>query len=169
MSGVHPAGQLFQLDRSRCLALLATHRVGRLFGGNNESPVVVINYALRGNDIVVRVDTESPAVTVGTEVTFEVDDLDERTRSGWSVIVRGVARDVIGEPSVRILGRRHVGTRTQGSVDRDPDGSRDRAPPARGRRRDRGRPPGVPVKDPEQASWDFRPKRGSHSNSYVSK
>ena len=94
MSGVHPAGQLFQLDRSRCLALLATHRVGRLFGGNNESPVVVVNYALRGDEIVVRVDTESPAVTVGTEVTFEVDDLDERTRSGWSVIVRGVARDV---------------------------------------------------------------------------
>jgi uncharacterized protein len=94
MSGVHPAGQLFQLDRSRCLALLATHRVGRLFGGNNESPVVVINYALRGDEIVVRVDTESPAVTVGTEVTFEVDDLDERTRSGWSVIVGGVARDV---------------------------------------------------------------------------
>ena len=36
------------------------------------------------------IDTESRAVTVGTEVTFEVDALDERTRSGWSVIVRGV-------------------------------------------------------------------------------
>ena len=28
-------------------------------------------------------------------VVFEVDALDERTRSGWSVIVRGAARDLI--------------------------------------------------------------------------
>jgi hypothetical protein len=94
MSGVHPAGQLFQLDRARCLSLLATQRVGRLVGGNNESPVVVVNYTLRGDDIVVRVDTESSAVTLDTEVAFEVDAFDERTRSGWSVIVRGMVRDV---------------------------------------------------------------------------
>jgi hypothetical protein len=68
--------------------------VGRLVGGNNESPVVVVNYTLRDDDIVVRVDTESPAVTLDTEVAFEVDAFDERTRSGWSVIVRGMVRDV---------------------------------------------------------------------------
>ena len=95
MSDVHPAGQLFELDRSRCLALLATQEVGRLVGGNSDSPVIVVNYVLDGDDIVVRVDTESPAVTIGDVVVFEVDALDERTRSGWSVIVRGVARDVI--------------------------------------------------------------------------
>lgn len=57
--------------------------------------MIVVNYVLDGDDIVVRVDTESPAVTIGDVVVFEVDALDERTRSGWSVIVRGVARDVI--------------------------------------------------------------------------
>jgi nitroimidazol reductase NimA-like FMN-containing flavoprotein (pyridoxamine 5'-phosphate oxidase superfamily) len=95
MNDVHPAGQLFKLDRSRCLALLATQEVGRLVGGNSDSPVIVVNYVLDGDDIVVRVDTESPAVTIGDVVVFEVDAFDERTRSGWSVIVRGVARDVI--------------------------------------------------------------------------
>jgi nitroimidazol reductase NimA-like FMN-containing flavoprotein (pyridoxamine 5'-phosphate oxidase superfamily) len=95
MSDVHPAGQLFELERSRCLALLATQEVGRLVGGNSDSPVIVVNYVLDGDDIVVRVDTESPAVTIGDVVVFEVDAFDERTRSGWSVIVRGVARDVI--------------------------------------------------------------------------
>jgi hypothetical protein len=95
MSDVHQAGQLFELDRSRCLALLATQEVGRRVGGNSDSPVIVVNYVLDGDDIVVRVDTESPAVTIGDVVVFEVDAFDERTRSGWSVIVRGVARDVI--------------------------------------------------------------------------
>ena len=47
MSDVHPAGQLFQLDRDHCLLLLATKRVGRLVGGNHDSPVLVLNYVLR--------------------------------------------------------------------------------------------------------------------------
>jgi hypothetical protein len=94
MSDVHPAGQLFALDRSRCLALLATQEVGRLVGGNSDSPLIVVNYTLDGDDVVARVDTESVAVTIGDVVVFEVDLIDERTRSGWSVIVRGVARDV---------------------------------------------------------------------------
>jgi hypothetical protein len=95
MSDVHPTGLLFALDRSRCLALLATQDVGRLVGGSSDSPLIVVNYALDGDDIVVRVDTESPAVTIGDVVLFEVDAIDERTRSGWSVIVRGVAREII--------------------------------------------------------------------------
>ena len=95
MRDIHPAGQLFALDRCRCLALLATQDVGRLVGGNSNSPLIVVNYALDSDDIVVRVDTESPAVTIGDVVVFEVDAVDERTRSGWSVIVHGVAREVI--------------------------------------------------------------------------
>jgi hypothetical protein len=55
--------------------------VGRLIGGNSDSPVIVVNYVPDGDDIVVRVDTESPAVTIGDVVVFEVGDLDERTDS----------------------------------------------------------------------------------------
>ena len=98
MSAAHPAGQLFQLDRDHCLFLLATKRVGLLVGGNHDSPVVVLNYALRGGEIVARIDADFRTATVGTEVTFEVAALDERTRSGWSVSVRGVARGVSGTP-----------------------------------------------------------------------
>ena len=94
MSDVHLAGQLFELDRTCCLALVATQQVGRLIGGNSDSPVVVVNYSVHGDDIVVRIDTEALAVTIGDVVTFEVDTLDERTRCGWSVVVRGVVGEV---------------------------------------------------------------------------
>ena len=33
-------------------------------------------------------------MTIGDVVTFEVDTLDERTRCGWSVVVRGVVGEV---------------------------------------------------------------------------
>ena len=73
---------------------MATQQVGRLIGGNSESPVVVVNYSVHGDDIVVRIDTEALAVTIGDVVTFEVDTLDERTRCGWSVVVSGVVGEV---------------------------------------------------------------------------
>jgi hypothetical protein len=73
---------------------VATQQVGRLIGGNSESPLVVVNYSVHGEDIVVRIDTEALAVTIGDVVTFEVDTLDERTRCGWSVVVSGVVGEV---------------------------------------------------------------------------
>ncbi len=78
MSAVHPGGQLFQLDRDHCLFLLATKRVGRLVGGHHESPMLVLNYVLRGDEVVARVDADVCTASVGTEVTLEVAALDER-------------------------------------------------------------------------------------------
>jgi hypothetical protein len=95
MNRTDAAGQLFQLDRAACITLITTQRVGRLVTADIASPVIVVNYTICGGDIVVRCDQgSSAAATAGTAVAFEIDVLDERTRSGWSVIVRGVARDV---------------------------------------------------------------------------
>ena len=86
--------ELFQLDRPTCLALLAAQHVGRLVVAGAESPVVVVNYTLHEETVVFRADP-SPRISsiLETAVVFEVDMYDERTRSGWSVLVRGTARD----------------------------------------------------------------------------
>jgi uncharacterized protein len=87
--------ELFQLDRAACLALLAAQHVGRLVVAETDSPVVVVNYVVHGGDVVFRSDPGPRiAALVDTVVVFEADMYDERTRSGWSVVVRGTARDV---------------------------------------------------------------------------
>jgi len=95
--------ELFQLDRATCLALLATQPVGRLVTGTTDSPVVVVNYVVHDGAIVFRSDTSARvAAIVDSTVAFEADTYDARTRSGWSVVVRGTARDITwstdGEP-----------------------------------------------------------------------
>ena len=61
---------------------------------DTDSPVVVVNDVAHGDDVVFRSDP-GPRITalVDTVVVFEADMYDARTRSGWSVVVRGTARD----------------------------------------------------------------------------
>jgi nitroimidazol reductase NimA-like FMN-containing flavoprotein (pyridoxamine 5'-phosphate oxidase superfamily) len=93
---VDDRGHLFELDRAACLALLGTQHVGRLVVGGAEAPhVVVVNYVVHRENVVFRSDPgQRAAAAVESGVAFEVDMYDERTRSGWSVVVRGTARDV---------------------------------------------------------------------------
>jgi hypothetical protein len=88
-----PAG-LFELDRPTCLALLATQHVGRLIIDAAEPVIRVVNYTAFEHTIMFRTDP-GPHVDdiIGHSVVFEADMVDERTRSGWSVVVRGTARD----------------------------------------------------------------------------
>jgi nitroimidazol reductase NimA-like FMN-containing flavoprotein (pyridoxamine 5'-phosphate oxidase superfamily) len=88
--------EIFQLDRSTCLALLAAQHVGRLVVvGDAASPVAVVNYTVHDESIVFRSDPgRRVASIVDTDVVFEADMYDPRTRSGWSVVVRGKAQDV---------------------------------------------------------------------------
>ena len=86
--------ELFQLDRPTCLALLTTQHVGRLIIDANEPVVRVVNYTAFEQTIMFRSDP-GPQIDaiVDRPVVFEADMIDERTRSGWSVVVRGTARD----------------------------------------------------------------------------
>ncbi|MET0578152.1 MAG: pyridoxamine 5'-phosphate oxidase family protein [Ilumatobacteraceae bacterium] len=82
--------ELFQLDRPTCLALLTTQHVGRLILGDVEPAVVPLNYRIADDVITFRTEPGSHAQqAAGRGVTFEVDMFDDRTRSGWSVLVRG--------------------------------------------------------------------------------
>jgi nitroimidazol reductase NimA-like FMN-containing flavoprotein (pyridoxamine 5'-phosphate oxidase superfamily) len=89
------AGDLARLSRHRCMELLATRSVGRLaYVARAGTPdVVPVNYVLIGEDVVLRsgVGPKLQAGRRGDVVAFEVDEIDERNRTGWSVVVHGTA------------------------------------------------------------------------------
>ena len=97
MTIARPA-ELFQLDDSTCWALVGVHHVGRLIVPGNDPYVVPVNYRAVDGAIVVRTERR-PVIeeVVDRVVVFEVDMFDDRTKSGWSVVVRGRARDVTSE------------------------------------------------------------------------
>jgi nitroimidazol reductase NimA-like FMN-containing flavoprotein (pyridoxamine 5'-phosphate oxidase superfamily) len=79
-----------------CYELLRTHEIGRLGIIAEHYPLVLpVNYALDGTTLVIR--THAGTILRAAEhanVTVEVDEIDRRTRSGWSVLVRGQAEEV---------------------------------------------------------------------------
>lgn len=92
-----PSAELFQLDRATCMALLGTQAVGRLVVVDDDGPrLIPVNYAVVDGSIVIRREHDRRSCAAG-KVVFEVDQLDERTRSGWSVIARGSAHDLDAE------------------------------------------------------------------------
>ena len=98
MTVARPA-ELFQLDDATCWALVGVHHVGRLIVPGNDPYVVPVNYRAVDGAIVVRTERRAviEEVVVDHVVVFEVDMFDDRTKSGWSVVVRGRARDVTSE------------------------------------------------------------------------
>ena len=88
--------ELRVLPAEECYRLLATHEIGRIGVNAEHYPLILpVNYALDGTTIVFR--TGSGIILQAAEhanVTFEVDDIDRRSRSGWSVLVRGQAEAV---------------------------------------------------------------------------
>jgi hypothetical protein len=90
-----PPAELFELDRPTCLALLTTQHVGRLIIDAAAPVIRVVNYAAFEHTIMFRSDPGPLIDTiVDRPVVFEADMFDERTHSGWSVVVRGTARDL---------------------------------------------------------------------------
>ncbi|MFC7328088.1 pyridoxamine 5'-phosphate oxidase family protein [Marinactinospora rubrisoli] len=85
------------LGRPECLRLLAAAPIGRIVFSDRALPAVQpVNFALHGTDIVVRTARESrlARATRDAVVAFEVDDFDAIARTGWSVMVVGIARAV---------------------------------------------------------------------------
>ena len=90
MDGGRPA-EMFALDAATCAVLLTTQQVGRLVSGGEEPVIVPLNYRMVDGVIIFRTSADSRvAGAIPGPVVFEVDMFDERTRSGWSVIVHGM-------------------------------------------------------------------------------
>ena len=96
-----PAERIQTLDVAQCYELLATDTVGRIVYTDGAMPAITpVNYVLDGHHVVFRTAEGSRLARAvsGAVVAFEVDQLDRATRTGWSVVVTGVARE-IGEGS----------------------------------------------------------------------
>ncbi len=91
-----------------CLQLLATVPVGRVsFLADGEIVVLPVNHVLDGQDPVFRTARGSKlSAAEGQDlVAFEADSYDERTQSGWSVLVNGRAQAIYDEAEIRRLSR----------------------------------------------------------------
>lgn len=82
------------LDAEECLELLENHPGGRIAFGDDRGPTMLpVNYAMDGRDVLISTSAYGNLArwAVGRPVSFEIDDIDPSSESGWSVIVRGRA------------------------------------------------------------------------------
>lgn len=103
--------EMLELSRDECLDLLAGHHFGRLAViGAGETPVIrPVNYVFDASSqaVVFRTARGSKlhALLQAATAAFEIDEIDEQTRTGWSVIITGVAEEVTRSVDVERLAR----------------------------------------------------------------
>lgn len=85
-----------ELDVGECWQLLATEEIGRVAVVVGHYPLVFpVNYVVDGRRILFRTGVGTKLWSVSrSNITFEVDSVDRRTKTGWSVMVRGAAHEV---------------------------------------------------------------------------
>jgi uncharacterized protein len=92
--------QLRELPHEQCLELVRSKSVGRLaYSGTDGLEVLPLNYVVHDGAIIFRT---SPYTALGRqghvdEAAFEVDEIDDYTESGWSVLLKGRLRRVDGD------------------------------------------------------------------------
>lgn len=93
-------GHLTSLDAAECRLLISTRTFGRV-AWNSASGVQIlpVSYGLAGDVIVFRTAAGSPLAQLvqPLEVSFQVDDLDGETATGWSVLVHGTSGAPVAE------------------------------------------------------------------------
>jgi nitroimidazol reductase NimA-like FMN-containing flavoprotein (pyridoxamine 5'-phosphate oxidase superfamily) len=80
------------MSLEECQGLLKSKQVGRIGFTDPDGPVVLpVNYVLVGDCVVVATSAYSSLGrnAMAAPVAFEVDEIDDFTESGWSVLVRG--------------------------------------------------------------------------------
>ena len=93
-----PPSHFREIPRDECEALLAAQRTGRVVWNAPDGPQVLpVTYGVYAGDIVFRTSPHGVLAQLDkpTIVAFEIDDLDQAHRAGWSVVVRGRARGIV--------------------------------------------------------------------------
>ena len=82
-----------RLTEQECLLLLGSVPVGRVAFVVNGPPLVLpVNFTAMGHEVVMQTSETSAlalAARAGRMASFEVDDIDEPSRLGWSVLCQG--------------------------------------------------------------------------------
>ncbi len=92
-----PQRSLESLSGQEAVGLLSAALVGRVVFSVGALPAVVpVTFAVLDHAVVLRTaaDTRLAAAADGAVLAFEVDEVDPVTRTGWSVVVTGVAEVV---------------------------------------------------------------------------
>lgn len=87
-------GTLREVSEDECLELLRTKSVGRVAFNDAEGPVVLpVNYVVDNGTMLFRTAPQNSVARhiLSGPAAFEVDETDDYTESGWSVLVRGRA------------------------------------------------------------------------------
>lgn len=91
------------LPDDECMALLRGRHLGRVGFTDDHGPFVLpVNYVVDHGGVLFRSDAGTPLVELvrDTPVAFEVDEIDDATRTGWSVVVRGTAVAVTDQEEI---------------------------------------------------------------------
>ena len=89
-----------------CWQLLRGRTVGRVVFTLRALPAIrPLNYTVSGAHILLRPQSRRLAEQLdGQVVAFEVDEIDELTHQGWSVVITGTARHVVDVAELARLG-----------------------------------------------------------------
>jgi nitroimidazol reductase NimA-like FMN-containing flavoprotein (pyridoxamine 5'-phosphate oxidase superfamily) len=100
---------MLDLSREECLRLLAERSFGRLAVNMGKGPPVIrpVNYLFDqpSQSVVFRTALGSKfhALFKSANAAFEIDGIDEGSRTGWSVIMHGVTDEITNPNDVRRL------------------------------------------------------------------
>ncbi|MEE8601403.1 pyridoxamine 5'-phosphate oxidase family protein [Euzebya tangerina] len=102
--------RLAELGDGECIQLLRAHprHVGRVgFYSQDGLTILPVNYRVFGGEVVFHTDPGSLlfSAVMQDRVAFEVDDVTPSWREGWSVLVRGTAREVTDAESIEAIER----------------------------------------------------------------
>ena len=100
--------EMEELSAEQCWALLTTATVGRFIYSDADGPAAVpVNYSVTEDELVIRVGHGSHLREVlDGPSAFEVDDLHAQDGTGWSVLVRGSARELPLDQAAELI--RHL-------------------------------------------------------------
>ena len=87
-----------ELSENECIKLLADHTAGRIgFMGLDGPQILPVTYQYRFGSVIFRTSPVGALSGLArrTSVAFEIDMLDERSQSGWSVLVLGFAEAML--------------------------------------------------------------------------
>jgi nitroimidazol reductase NimA-like FMN-containing flavoprotein (pyridoxamine 5'-phosphate oxidase superfamily) len=115
------SSEMLELARDECLRLLGANSFGRLAVSMGEGPPVIrpVNYVFDqgSQSVAFRTATGSKlhALLKAARAAFEIDGVDEASRTGWSVIIVGVTEEVTSPNELRHLNALGLDTWASGS------------------------------------------------------
>jgi nitroimidazol reductase NimA-like FMN-containing flavoprotein (pyridoxamine 5'-phosphate oxidase superfamily) len=100
---------LVEIPRAECLELLAQSHFGRVaISRGDDAPIIrPVNYVFdhRSQSVVFRTmsGTKLHGLVNARETAFEIDRIESGARTGWSVVISGVAEEIESPSEIRRL------------------------------------------------------------------